>query len=60
MADVSCLANVQSKLKSLTNTEKKVADFILNNYRDKEIYDKRFETYKKLYPQLKELYRSNY
>lgn len=33
MKEVSCLANVQSKLKSLTNTEKKVADFILNNYR---------------------------
>lgn len=25
-----------------------------------EVYDKRFATYKKLYPQLKELYRSNY
>lgn len=25
-----------------------------------EIYDRRFDTYKKLYPQLKDLYRSNY
>lgn len=27
---------------------------------DDEVYNKRFDTYKKLYPRLKELYRSNY
>ena len=32
-----------------------------NSRRDfDEIYDRRFDTYKKLYPQLKDLYRSNY
>lgn len=40
--------------------EKKVYRTFGSSGRDKEIYDKRFETYKKLYPQLKELYRSNY
>ncbi|MBS6395916.1 MAG: MurR/RpiR family transcriptional regulator [Clostridiales bacterium] len=34
MSEISCLTNIQSKLKLLTNTEKKVADFILNNYRE--------------------------
>lgn len=34
MSKVSCLTNIERKLKSLTNTERKVADYILKN--DKE------------------------
>lgn len=34
MDKISCLANIESKLKFLTNTEKKVADYILKNDRE--------------------------
>ena len=40
--------------------EKTVYKRFVSRRDDDEVYARRFDTYKKLYPQLKELYRSNY
>ena len=40
--------------------EKTVHKRFVSRRDDDEVYARRFDTYKKLYPQLKELYRSNY
>jgi len=40
--------------------QKTVYRKFISRHDNDEVYNKRFDTYKKLYPQLKELYRSNY